>query len=208
MLGNCFYLLNQVLFARNQIRYYNNSAVINSVLKIMLIYLIIILAIISRLVPHLTNVGVITALAIFSAAYLPTKKAIAMPLVARLISDLIIGFFAWPLMVAVYLSHLSGVVLGLWIKKSSANNRWLKITSSGFITALIFFLITNFAWLYPEYPHSWNGIWQSYVNALPFLRGTIIGDIGYTVSLFGVYELAKYFVEQRAKKKILVTEKI
>lgn len=174
----------------------------------MIIYFIIALAIISRLVPHFPNVGAITALAIFSAVYLPKKQAIAIPLLARLMSDLIIGFFSWPLMIAVYISHLAGVVLGLWIKKSNQVTRWLKIITSGVGASLIFFLVTNFAFFYPEYPHNLAGIMLSYTNALPFLRGTVVGDVGYTVGLFAVYELAKYFVEQRAKKKILVAEKI
>jgi len=173
----------------------------------MLIYLIIILAIISRLIPHLPNAGAITALAIFSAAYLPTKRAIAIPLAARFISDLIIGFFSWPLMIAVYTSHLSGIFFGLWIKKTNNSNRWLKILFSGLGSALVFFLITNFAWLYPEYQHNLAGIMQSYVNALPFLRGTLVGDLGYVVSLFGVYELSSYLIARRSLKT-LVTEKI
>lgn len=155
----------------------------------MIIYLVIILAIFSRFIPHFPNVGVITALAIFSATYLPKKQAIIIPLAVRFISDAIIGFFSWPLMIAVYLSHLSGVVFGLWIKKSNQENRWLKIIFSGLGTATIFFLVTNFVFLYPEYPHTINGIMQSYFNGLPFLRGTILGDVGYTVGLFAVYEL-------------------
>ena len=168
----------------------------------MLIYFILILAISSRFIPHIPNVGVITALAIFSATYLPTKRAIAVPLVVRFISDAIIGFFSWPLMIAVYASHMSGILFGLWIKKASDSSRWLKILSSGIASALIFFLVTNFAFLYPEYPHNVAGIIQSYVSALPFLRGTIIGDIGYVVALFGAYELATYFARQRKEKKL------
>ena len=170
----------------------------------MFIYLIIILAVASRLMPHLPNAGVITALTIFSAVYLPKKQALIIPLAARFTSDLIIGFFSWPLMIAVYLAHLSGILFGLWIKQTKSSNRWLKIILSGFGTAGVFFLITNFAFLYPEYPHTLAGITQSYINALPFLRGTIVGDVGYVVSLFGAYELAQYLVKLRAKKSLTI----
>jgi len=169
-----------------------------------MVYLVIFLAIISRFIPHLPNLGVITALAIFSAAYLPKKQALVIPLAARFISDLIIGFFSWPLMIAVYASHLSGFVFGRWIKKENNLNRWLKIVFSGFGSAMIFFFVTNFAFLYPEYSHNWSGIIQSYINALPFLRGTLLGDIGYTVGIFSAYELAKYLVT----KKTLAQQKI
>ncbi len=162
----------------------------------MLPYLIIFLAIVSRLIPHWPNVGAITALAIFGAAYLPKKQAIAIPLVARLLSDYFLGFFAWPLMLAVYASHLSGVLFGLWIKKTNSQVRWLKIITSSLGTAFIFFIVTNFAWLYPQYPHTWSGVWQSYLNGLPFLRGTLIGDLGYTMALFSAYALANYTIKQ------------
>ena len=85
----------------------------------MLIYLIIILTVITRFVPHLANFAPITALAIFSAAYLPWKKSAALTLAARLVSDMFLGFFAWPLMLAVYGSHLVGVLFGVWIKNPS-----------------------------------------------------------------------------------------
>jgi len=83
-----------------------------------MVYFIISLAVISRFIPHLANFAPITALAIFSAAYLPWKKSLAITLAARLISDVFLGFFAWPLILAVYASHLIGILLGLWIKQS------------------------------------------------------------------------------------------
>lgn len=163
----------------------------------MLIYfLIILIAAVSRFVPHVPNFAPITALAIFSAVYLPKKQAIVVPLAARLISDLFIGFFAWPLMLAVYASHLLGVVFGFWIKKQSSH-RWLKIVASSLGASLLFFAITNFAFLYAQYPHNWAGIMQAYAAGLPFLRGTLLGDMTYTVVLFGAYELAKNWAAQK-----------
>lgn len=162
----------------------------------MLIYFVIILAIATRLIPHMPNFAPITALAIFSAAYLPWKKSLAITLAARLVSDLFLGFFAWPLMLAVYASHLVGILFGLWIKNSK-NYRWVKMTGSSLFASVIFFLVTNFAFLYAQYPHAWLGIIQAYTNGLPFLRGTILGDLSYTLALFGGYELAKYFARKR-----------
>lgn len=157
-----------------------------------MIYLIILAAVATRFVPHMPNFAPITALAIFSAAFLPKKQAIAIPLTARFVSDVFLGFFSWPLMVAVYGSHLCGVLFGLWIKKSS-HFRWLKIVSSSLGASVIFFLVTNFAFLYPNYPHNLTGVITSYINGLPFFRGTLAGDLTYTLLLFGVYELTVKF---------------
>lgn len=167
----------------------------------MIIYLIIILAVITRFIPHLPNFAPITALAIFSAAYLPKKQAVVIPLAARFVSDVFLGFFSWPLMVAVYASHLVGVLFGLWIK-SAKSHRWIKIIFSSLGASLIFFLVTNFAFLYSFYPHSWQGIMQSYINGLPFFRGTLVGDLSYTLALFGTYNLVKQLVQKRESKHL------
>jgi hypothetical protein len=182
----------------------------------MVIYLIIILAVASRFIPHMPNVGLITALAMFSAANMDWKKAAGVTLAARFISDIYLGFFAWPLMVAVYASHLVGILFGVWIKNSTSPRpspyegrvpagrerlqyRVVKIIVSSLGASLIFFLVTNFAFLYAEYPHNFAGVILAYANGLPFLRGTMVGDLGYAVALFGTFALAKYFVGNKSK---------
>lgn len=189
----------------------------------MLIYFIIILAIISRFIPHIPNFAPITAIAIFSAAFLPWKKAFGITLAARLVSDIFLGFFAWPLMVAVYGSHLVGILFGLWIKRSKdvipaeagiqtkgghgsrialrlsgmTNYKWFRIIASSLGASALFFFATNFAFLYSNYPHNLSGIIQSYINGLPFLRGTLMGDMFYSAALFGGYSLVKIYADKR-----------
>jgi hypothetical protein len=188
----------------------------------MLIYIIIFAAIAARFVPHMPNFAPITALAIFSAANMGWKKSVGLTLAVRLISDIFLGFFAWPLMLAVYASHLVGVLFGLWIKKTTSLSlggtrdispqegrapqipspseervrerlqSWTKVISSSLFASVIFFLVTNFAFLYPGYTHNIAGITAAYVNGLPFLRGTLLGDLGYTSALFGAYQFALY----------------
>ena len=157
----------------------------------MIVYFIIVAAIASRFVPHLANFAPITALAIFSAANLNWKKSIGITLAVRFVSDIFLGFFSWPLMVAVYAAHLAGVLFGVWIKRSE-NNQWLKIVASSLGASAVFFLVTNFAFLYADYSHNMAGILLAYTNGLPFLKGTLLGDLGYTVALFGSLALVKY----------------
>ncbi len=194
----------------------------------MIIYFLIIAAIAARFIPHMPNAAPITALAIFSAANLGWKKSVGLTLAVRFISDIFLGFFAWPLMVAVYASHLVGVLFGLWIKKSATNGvilkpnaseaeesqskkeflrplgiffgwaqddavvKWAKIIGSSLLSSAIFFLVTNFAFFYGSYSHNLIGIMAAYVNGLPFFRGTLFGDLGYTVALFGAYQFVLY----------------
>ena len=165
------------------------------------VYAIIFLGILARFIPHMPNLAPVTALAIFAAVYLPKKQAIALPLAVRFVSDIFLGFFAWQQMLVVYACHLFGVLLGLWVKSSeSTSRRTIKIVSSGVISAALFFLATNLAFLYSVYPHTWAGVVESYANGLPFLRGTLMGDVGYTLALFGAYALATRANALRANK--------
>ncbi len=184
-----------------------------------MIYLIIVLAVVSRFIPHMPNFAPITALAIFSAAYLPWKKAFGMTFAARFISDIFLGFVAWPMMAAIYASHLVGILFGVWIKKSAVSPKsspisergaevrvrlgmWPRVILSSLGASAIFFLVTNFAFLYSYYPHNFSGIIQSYINGLPFLRGTLLGDMFYSVALFGGYALVKKYQTSNFKYKI------
>lgn len=170
-----------------------------------MIYLVIFLAIITRFIPHMPNFAPITALAIFSGANMDWKKSVCLTLATRFVSDIFLGFFAWPLMLAVYASHLVGVLFGVWIKRSAAITpsflnrglggvnipRWIKIIISSLGASIIFFLVTNFAFLYSGYPHTISGIMMAYTNGLPFFRGTLLGDMGYSIALFGAYDLVR-----------------
>lgn len=140
------------------------------------------------------NFAAVTAVAMFVSCYWSPKQALASTLAVRFVSDLFIGFFSLPLMIAVYVCHLVGIPLGSWIARKKTVTR---IIAAPLLTAALFFLVTNFAFLYPEYPHTLSGIGLAYLNGLPFLRGTLIGDLGYVIALFGGYELVRYLLGNR-----------
>jgi len=156
-----------------------------------MIYFFIFAAALARFIPHMPNFAPITALAIFSGANFGWKKSVSITLAARLVSDIFLGFFSWPLMVAVYACHLAGVLFGQWIKRSG-NSYWLKIAGSSLASSAIFFLVTNFAFFYGGYTHNLGGILAAYYNGLPFFRGTVLGDLGYSAALFGAHQFVLY----------------
>ncbi len=150
--------------------------------------------VISRLIPHAWNFTPVTSVAIFAAIYLSKREAVVLPLAIRFVSDAIIGFFSLPLMMAVYGSHLFGVVMGRWVRKKKT---LFRLIVGPLLSATIFFLVTNFAWFYESYPHTFHGILQSYMNGLPFFRGTLLGDVFYTLVLVGGYECILAFQSKR-----------
>ena len=180
-------------------------------------FLIITVAAILRLVPHMPNAAPITAMALFGGAYLNKKYALIIPLVAMLISDyllLYINPFSSQLInvtrlyppqallhsttLAVYSSFLISGLVGLWLK----NRKTVKnIVFASLFSSIQFFLITNAAvWVVGMYDRSILGLWESYIAGIPFYRGTALGDLFYTAVFFGGYE----FVLHATKSQKLV----
>ena len=153
---------------------------------------LILMAALSRLLPHAPNVVPITALALFGGVYLDKKHTFIVPIAAMLISDYFIGFYSG--MLWVYGSFLAIGVIGLWLRNHRCVGTTIGASLAG---SVLFYIVTNFGvWLASQttYPHTLGGLVDCYVMAIPFFRNTLLGDFGYVFALFGTYELAKRFV--------------
>ena len=159
------------------------------------------------MLPHLWNFTPLAAIALFAGIYLGRRYALILPLVAMAISDRLIGFYDWRMMLAVYGSFIIIGLLGFWIKKHKSLEAVLAASISA---SVIFFLVTNFAvWQFsPWYARSWSGLFECYALALPFFRNTLLGDLFYVTILLGVYEsvvnYAKFFIKKREVSYFLV----
>ena len=157
-----------------------------------------------RLLPHAPNFTPIAAIALFAGVYFSRKAALILPLLAMAVSDIFIGYYDFWVMISVYGSFLLFVALGFWLKK---HKKWHTIAGSAFLSAVLFFLITNFAvWVFtPWYAKTLSGIIQCYLLALPFLKNTLLGNLFYTLVFFGGYELIEVWIKSRlmVKKKAL-----
>lgn len=160
-------------------------------------YFLIIAAAILRLIPHAPNFAPITAIGLFSGTYLNKKAAVAVPLVAMLVSDYFIGFYSLPIMISVYASFAISGLLGVWLRK---RKNLTNVISASLVASIQFYLITNFAvWAFGTmYPHTGHGLLASYINALPFFRNTLLGDFFYVGVMFGLYEAVKVWRAKRA----------
>lgn len=174
----------------------NKSNLIMLLGKLMNPSLVIGLAVIARLLPHPPNFAPIAAMALFGGAYLNKRYALLLPLFALFLGDIFIGFYSPVVMISVYGSFLLVGLLGIWLKKrTNTQNVLLAILGS----SLLFFLVTNFAvWATGAYAQNPNGLLQSYVAGLPFLKNTLAGDLFYTISFFGGYELVLRLVKKPA----------
>lgn len=162
-------------------------------------FLLILLGITSRLLPHPANFAPIAAIALFSGIYLPKKFAITIPLISLVASDFILGSYTWQVMATVYSSFIITALIGLAIKN---NKKISTIVGGTLLGSILFFLTTNWAvWAFDTmYPHTINGLIQSYVMALPFFKNSLLGDLFYTGVLFGAMELIQYSILNKNKQ--------
>ncbi|XKT74782.1 MAG: DUF6580 family putative transport protein [Patescibacteria group bacterium UBA2163] len=151
---------------------------------------LLILGVLLRLAPHMPNMTPITAIAFVGAMYLGRRWAIALPLLALLASDLLIGFYDWKIMASVYGSFALIACIS-WITRTHRNV--VPVGLSLFASSVIFFIVTNGAvWaLSPWYEKSVTGLFYAYELGLPFFRNMLIGDVLYTTGLVAMFETAR-----------------
>lgn len=156
---------------------------------IITVCLLIFFAIAVRLFPHAPNMTPITAIAFTGSLYLGKKWAIVLPLLALFLSDALIGFYDWEIMLSVYGSF---ALIGLLSLVAAKYRTVLPVGLSVIGASVLFFLITNGAvWAFsPWYEKSISGLLYSYELGLPFLRNMLIGDLMYTAVLIFAFECA------------------
>jgi hypothetical protein len=160
----------------------------------------ILVAALSRLLPHPPNFTPVGAMALFGGAVFASPWAgAAVPLAAMALSDVLLGLFVYKYglwhngMPFVYVSLLLIVGLGRLIR---SRTRPVNIAAAAVTGSVLFFLITNFGvWLNgcvssnPVYPPTAAGLVACYVAALPFFGYTLGGDLLYASLLFGGWAL-------------------
>jgi len=167
----------------------------------------ILLAALSRLLPHPPNFTPIGAMALLGGAYLNRKYLkYILPIAALFLSDLILNntimrvwypdaegiIFFTQAMPWVYAAFLIMILFSTrFLKKRS-----FKTIAVGTIAvSLLFFLITNFGtWIGSAmYPRTLSGLGACFAAALPFFLNTILGNAFYALLGFG----AMHILEKR-----------
>jgi hypothetical protein len=164
----------------------------------------ILLAALSRLLPHPPNFSPVEAIALFGGAYFAHRAwAVAVPLLALLVSDIALGLTMggdyWSYVATslsfwvVYACVLVSAVLGFRLRGRVNGPR---VLGYGLAGSVLFFLATNFAvWLVATPVSGHNacvaGLGSCYVAAIPFFKNTFLGTLFYSAVLFGGFELLR-----------------
>lgn len=175
-----------------------------------MIVALVLLAALSRLLPHPPNFTALGAVALFGSAYFKRSwMAYLIPFLALWISDLILNNmvyaklypefysgFAWFGNFYVYLGFGLSILLGRYMLSKVSIRRFLVASFAG---GFLFFLITNLGSfiMYPTYPKTGTGLLACYTAGLPFLRSTLAGNLVFGIALFGAYELIAHYRYER-----------
>jgi hypothetical protein len=161
---------------------------------------LILVAALSRVLPHPPNVSPVEAIALFGGAYFMSRRwAAVVPLLAMLVSDVVLsavhggdyasylgGASFWSVYACIALS----VVLGFGLRGRVSGARVLGYALAG---SLLFFVVTNAGawWSDPIYPRNVQGLAAAYIAGIPFFRWTLLGTLFYSAALFGGFSLLR-----------------
>ena len=171
--------------------------------RFMAVAALVLIAALSRLLPHPPNVTAVGTMALFGGAYLTNRfAAFILPLISLFLSDLILnnvvyaafnnGKFVWFYdgAIWVYAAVALTVLVGLSLSKK-VNSR--SVLMASITCSIIFFLMSNFGtWQSGMmYPKTSTGLLACYTAGLPYLLNSLIGDLSFAALLFGGFEFAQ-----------------
>jgi hypothetical protein len=144
----------------------------------------------------LLNFAPLAAVALCAAAYLPMKFKFAVPMIALLISDVVLNMhYGFSLVSPFVISHYIGfAIIGCLGLLLSGRASWKTLLPGSIAASLIFYVITNsVSWIYdPGYAKNFAGLVQALTTGLPaysatptwmFFRNSLLSDLFFT-SLF------------------------
>ena len=158
--------------------------------------LLILIAAISRVIMYPDNFSPIIGMAIFAGATLKDKRlAFILPIFSMLLSDIMFevfniapGFWGWGQLVGYGILALI-TIIAFNLKKVNVKN----VIGYSLMSSVIFYVLSNLSFflidnpVYHTYTHDSNGFMQCYIQALPFLRTSLVADLVYSGILFGTY---------------------
>ncbi len=146
-------------------------------------FLIILIMVLSRLIPHPPNFTPIISMAMMSGYFFKNfNMSVLMLAFTMLLSDLFLGFHNNMIFVYIPLFIIVSFCFKISTKINYKNLFFLGVGSS-----LIFFLISNFGvWLLGNmYENNINGLINCYILAIPFFKNTLLSTFVFSYAAYG-----------------------
>lgn len=177
----------------------------------------ILLAALSRLIPHPANFAPIGGMALFGAAYYSKRYwAFLIPIASMWISDLILNnvvygqyfdHFVWFYSGSLF-TYGAFVLIVLFGMLTLKKGRIPNLIVSALGASVIFFVVSNFGvWFSGTmYPKDFGGLVACYTAGIPFFKNTLLGDLIYTGVLFGAFEFSLKRFPQLQLQKVSISK--
>lgn len=164
-------------------------------------YLIIILAVLTRFIPHAWNFSPVYGALLFGGANMKKRDSLWFSAIALGASDVVLTRFIYHMNLGwvelIQMAAFASIAMIGWILKDH-----FSVTRLGFAclaAPLSFYLISDFGvWLgYGSYPHTWNGLLACYVAAIPYQGRITASTVLFSMLLFGGKQIYLWQVERR-----------
>jgi len=164
--------------------------------SLILVLVAAVIAIALRLIDRpMLNFSAMGALALLCGAVVrPVWLGLLVPLAARMLTDCVLeirtghGFYGS--IAFDYAAYIAIFAVGRLLQPK----QMMVAFGAGLLTAITFFAISNVGvWCMPHegqylYPRTMAGLIECFTMAVPFARGTFLGDVGFTMVFFGVMQ--------------------
>ncbi len=158
-----------------------------------MVYLIIVLAVLARFVPHISNFSPVYGALLFGGAYLNKRDSVWFPVALLGLSDSVLTNLVYHMSIGwmelVQMAAFAAIALIGWsLRRQFTISRFIVACSAG---PTAFYLVSNFGvWLgWRTYPPTWEGLIQCYIAAIPFYGYSLSSTFLFGGVLFGIYEL-------------------
>jgi hypothetical protein len=149
---------------------------------------LIVVGVLSRLIPHPPNVTAVVGASLLASWGIRNLWVAALvPVAIMALGDLVLGWHGSALFT--YAGMLAATFVGRGLIRELSV---VRVGTAALLASAAFFLISNFGvWAGGYYGYSIEGLVTCYLEAIPFWGNSLIGDLGSTAVLFGLYVLGR-----------------
>jgi hypothetical protein len=157
-----------------------------------MVYLIILVSVLMRFVPHLHNFSPVYGALLFGGANLKKRDSLWFPVVLLVASDFVLTNLIYHLHTTWHevfqAAAFASIVMVGWLLRERTS--WTRFATACFAGPLAFFLISNFGVWYgfKTYPPNAAGLLACYIVGIPYFGRTLVSTVLFAALLFGFQE--------------------
>ena len=156
-------------------------------------YLLIVLATLTRFIPHPWNFSPVYGALLFGGAHMKKRDSIWLSTITLGISDVVLTKFSYHLQLGwdelLQMAAFASIAMIGWILKGRFSIG--RLTFACLAAPTSFYLISDFGvWLgFNTYPHTWTGLVACYLAAIPYQGRITVSTVLFAGILFGTEQL-------------------